>query len=158
MNELKPFPLQSLYSSFIPIWKHCSLANSILIHRLPHTSLPISTPNTIHHSHLNVCLPDFDHLPIDFVLVKHLWISWFPRLRFCLRFRNLEFRITIRTFDSPVARHTTHHIPLLSKLGATHTQFAQKLDKCNTPFQASVCIHFLACATVPPIIHRWTIH
>ena len=34
-------------------------------------------------------------LPIDLVLVKSLWISWFPRLRFCGRSRNLEFAITI---------------------------------------------------------------
>ena len=34
-------------------------------------------------------------LPIDFVLVKRLWISWFLRLRFCGRSRNLEFTITI---------------------------------------------------------------
>jgi len=32
--------------------------NPILIHRLPHTSLPVLTPNTIHHSRLTVCLPD----------------------------------------------------------------------------------------------------
>src|SRR6218665_2224974 len=33
-------------------------ANPILIHRLLHTSLPVSTPSTIHHSRLTVCLPD----------------------------------------------------------------------------------------------------
>jgi len=52
-----------------------------------------------HHSRLNVCLPTwlsgFWPMPIDFVLVKRLWISWFPRLRFCGRSRNLEFTITI---------------------------------------------------------------
>ena len=54
--------------------------------------LPVSTPNTIHHSRLTVCLPDSgsDPLPIDFILDKRLWISWFPRLRFCGRCRNLE--------------------------------------------------------------------
>ena len=30
----------------------------IVIHRLPHTSLPVSTPSTIYHSRLIVCLPD----------------------------------------------------------------------------------------------------
>ena len=34
-------------------------------------------------------------LPNDFVLVKRLWISWFPQLRFCGRSRNLEFTSTI---------------------------------------------------------------
>ena len=34
-------------------------------------------------------------LPIDVILVKRLWISWFLRLRFCGRSRNLEFTITI---------------------------------------------------------------
>ena len=55
----------------------------------------ISTPNTIHHSRLTACLPDSLDF-VDFVLVKHLWISWFPRLSFCGRSRNLEFMITIR--------------------------------------------------------------
>ena len=41
-------------------------------------SLPVSTPNTIHHSRLTVYLPDSSwilillYLPIDFVLVKRL--------------------------------------------------------------------------------------
>ena len=35
---------------------HCSLANPIPIHPLPLTSFPVSTPNTIHHSRLTVCL------------------------------------------------------------------------------------------------------
>jgi len=51
-NELTPLPLPSLHSSFTSNWKQCSLANPILIHRLPHTSFPVLTPNTIHHSHL----------------------------------------------------------------------------------------------------------
>jgi len=38
---------------------------------------------------------DPDSLPIDFVLDKRLWMSWFPRLRFCGRCRNLELRFTI---------------------------------------------------------------
>ena len=59
----------------------------------------VSTPNTIHHNRLTVCLPSWLSgswpLHIDFVLVKRLWISWFLRLRFCGRFRNQEFTITI---------------------------------------------------------------
>src|SRR6218665_1400093 len=31
----------------------------ILIYSLPHIFLPVSHPNTIHHSHLNVCLIDY---------------------------------------------------------------------------------------------------
>src|SRR6218665_479871 len=31
----------------------------ILIYSLPHISLPVSHPNTIHHSRLNVCLIDY---------------------------------------------------------------------------------------------------
>jgi len=34
------------------------IVHPILIHPLPQTSLPVSTPNTIHRSRLNVCLPD----------------------------------------------------------------------------------------------------
>src|SRR6218665_1205871 len=33
-------------------------SKSYPIHRHPHTYLPVSTPNTIHHSRLTVCLPD----------------------------------------------------------------------------------------------------
>jgi len=57
-NSPKPHLLLSLHSSFTPNWKHCSLANPILIHPLLPTSLPVSTPNTMHQSHLTVCLPD----------------------------------------------------------------------------------------------------
>ena len=51
------------------------------------TFLPVSIPNTIHHSRLTFCLPDSgsDPLPIDFILDKRRRISWFPRLRFCGR-------------------------------------------------------------------------
>ena len=58
---------------------------------------PVSTPNTIHHSRLTVCLTDSGSwpLPIDFVLVKHLCIGCFLLLRFCGRSRNQEFTITI---------------------------------------------------------------
>jgi len=35
---------------------------------------------------------------IDFVLVKRLWVSWFPRLRFCGRCRNLEVTIAMTNF------------------------------------------------------------
>ena len=51
-------PLTISPSSFTPKWKRCSLSNPMLFHPLPRTSLPISTPNTIHLSRLTVCLPD----------------------------------------------------------------------------------------------------
>jgi len=38
-NSPKPHLLPSLHSSFTPNWKHCSLANPILIHPPPHTFL-----------------------------------------------------------------------------------------------------------------------
>src|SRR6218665_3027309 len=47
-----------------PAYMRCVVemeASAILpayIHRLPHPSLPVSTPSTIHHSRLTVCLPD----------------------------------------------------------------------------------------------------
>ena len=47
----------------------------ILIYSLPHISLLVSHPNTIHHGRLNVCLIDYldlNPLPIDCVLVKCL--------------------------------------------------------------------------------------
>src|SRR6218665_1624740 len=53
--------------------KHCSLVNPILIHRHPHTYLPVSTPNTIHHSRLTVCLPD--SLGLDRCLSILFWLS-----------------------------------------------------------------------------------
>jgi len=40
-------------------------------------------------------LSALNDLPIDFVLLKRLWISWFLRLRLCGRSRNQEFMITI---------------------------------------------------------------
>ena len=88
MNSPKPHLLSSLYSSFIPNWKHFSLANPILLHPLPHTSLPISTPNTI-----AIWLSGSLSTAYRFVLVKLVWISWFPQLRFCRHCRNLEFTI-----------------------------------------------------------------
>src|SRR6218665_4170164 len=62
--------------------KQRSSTNPILIHHLLPSSLPVSTPSTVYHSRLTVCLPDsgFDPLPIDFVWNKRLWIIWFPRL------------------------------------------------------------------------------
>ena len=86
----------------------CS-ANPNLIHPHPHTSLPASIPNTIHHSCLTVCLPHsqgLEPLLINFVLIKRLWISWFPRFRFCGRCRNLEFTITITSAYIPIIRHS----------------------------------------------------
>src|SRR6218665_1115988 len=49
------------------------LSNPILIHRHPHASLPVSTPNTIHHSRLTVCLPD--SLGLDRCLSILFWLS-----------------------------------------------------------------------------------
>ena len=49
-NSPKSQLLLPLHSSFTPNWKHCPLANPILIHRLPHISLPVSTSSTIHHN------------------------------------------------------------------------------------------------------------
>ena len=46
--------LAPLHNSFTQNWKHCSLANLILIHPLPHTSLPLWTPNTINHRCLTI--------------------------------------------------------------------------------------------------------
>ena len=93
-------PCHLLTALSLQNWKHCSLANAILIRRLPYTILPVSTSCTIHHSRLTVCLPAWLSgswpLPIDCVLVKRLWISWYLRLRLCGRSRNLEFTITIR--------------------------------------------------------------
>src|SRR6218665_3735855 len=56
-HSLKPLPLPSPHS-FHSKLRACSLANPILIYRLPRTSLPVSTPNIIRHSRLTVCLPD----------------------------------------------------------------------------------------------------
>ena len=42
------------------------------IYRLPRTSLPVSTPNTIHHSRLTVCLPD--SLDLDRCLMILFWL------------------------------------------------------------------------------------
>ena len=53
--------------------KSYPLANPILIHRHHHTYLPVSTPNTIHHSRLTVCLPD--SLDLDRCLSILFWLS-----------------------------------------------------------------------------------
>src|SRR6218665_1297644 len=54
LNQTSPIAISpQLFHSKL---KRSSLANPIVIHRLPHTSLPISTPCTIHHSCLTVCL------------------------------------------------------------------------------------------------------
>jgi len=102
-----PKPSQFFHSKL----KHCSLSNPILIHHLPHTPSPsqlqaLSTIATIASACQTVCLSDsldLDPLPIDFVLVKRMWISWFPRLRFCGRCRNLEFTTTIRKSETAEA-------------------------------------------------------
>ena len=60
------------------------------------TALLVSTPNTIYRSRLTACLILWILTPAYwFVLVKRLFINWFPRLRFCGRSINLEFTITI---------------------------------------------------------------
>jgi len=95
-NSPKPhllLSLQCLHSSFIPNLKHCYSTNPI--HPLIPTSIPDSTQNTNHHRPMHAWLCGCDPLPIDFILDKCLWISWFPRLRFCGRFRNLAFTISL---------------------------------------------------------------
>ena len=57
---------------------------------------PVSTQNTIQNTvWLSTCPTPwiFDPLPIDFLLDKRMWISWFPWLRLCGHCRNLEFTI-----------------------------------------------------------------
>src|SRR6218665_1984978 len=68
-----PCYLSSLHSSFSTSLKHCSSTNPMRIHPLLPTSLPVSTPNTIHHSHLTVCLPD--SLNLTRCLSILLWTS-----------------------------------------------------------------------------------
>src|SRR6218665_1167721 len=52
------FNLRCACCSLTPSLKRCSSTNPIVICPLLHTALPVSTSNTIHHSHLTVCLPD----------------------------------------------------------------------------------------------------
>ena len=66
---IKTSPFAISPQTFHSKLKHCSLANRILIHPLPHTSIPISTLNTFHHSHLAVSL-DLGHS-----LSILLWLS-----------------------------------------------------------------------------------
>src|SRR6218665_367867 len=83
------FPISSLHLLFIPTIPGTplqsnmhlpvqTLANFLLewlaqSHRHPHTYLPVSTPNTIHHSRLTVCLPD--SLDLDCCLSILFWLS-----------------------------------------------------------------------------------
>ena len=46
------------------------------------------------------CMSGSDPMTIDFVLDKRLWISWYRRLRFCGRCRNLEFTFTIYDYHN----------------------------------------------------------
>src|SRR6218665_2199316 len=57
-NSPNPHPWLCLHSSFTPSLKYCSPTNPILIHPLIPTSIPVSTPNTLYHSRLTVCLLD----------------------------------------------------------------------------------------------------
>src|SRR6218665_1711875 len=71
--NFNPLKFEPYY--FIPNCKHCSSTNPILTYPLVPISLPVSTPNTIHHSRLTVCLLDslnLDPMPKDFVLDKQL--------------------------------------------------------------------------------------
>jgi len=108
--------LPSLHGSFTPNWKRCSLRNPIPIHPLLPIFLPVSTPDTIHHSsfwlseYLRAWLSGSDPLPINFVSDKCLWTSWFPRLRFCGRCRNLEITVTIACWRSRVASCVSRQI------------------------------------------------
>ena len=80
-------------NSFTPNWKKLLFSKSF-----PYYSFVVSTPNTINHSRLTVCLPDsldLDPLPIDVVLIKRMWTGWFPRLPFSGCCWNREFTITI---------------------------------------------------------------
>src|SRR6218665_1193746 len=73
-NSPKPHPLLSLHSSLIHSKLNTSLqTNPILICPLPPTSLRVSTPNTIHHSPLTVCLAD--SLDLTRCLSILFWIS-----------------------------------------------------------------------------------
>ena len=47
------------YSRSSHSWHMAACLRDILIYSLPHISLPVSHPNTIHHSRLNVCLIDY---------------------------------------------------------------------------------------------------
>jgi len=62
----------SLKLSF-SIMIHPSSTNPILIHPLLPTSLPVSTPNNIHHSRLTVCLTD--SLDLHRCLSSLFWLS-----------------------------------------------------------------------------------
>jgi len=71
-------------SSFL----HCSSGGLFPAWR---TSSSVSPSQILTLSIITVCMSDSLH--VHFVLVKRLWISWFPPLC-CLRCRKLEFMIT----------------------------------------------------------------
>ena len=71
MNR-KFVPKETKFSKKIGI-QHYSSTNPIVIHPLLPTSLPVSTPNTIHHSRLTVCLPD--SLDLTRCLSTFFWVS-----------------------------------------------------------------------------------
>src|SRR6218665_689158 len=64
----------TLYTQGLPT--HGMMAaclRDILIYSLRHVSLPVSHPNTIHHSRLNVCL--IDYLGLKPCLSIGFWLS-----------------------------------------------------------------------------------
>ena len=52
-----------------------------------------------------------DPLPIGFVLGKRLWVSWFPRPRFCGRCRNIEFTMTKRLRKNRILKRINKQWP-----------------------------------------------
>src|SRR6218665_689246 len=64
----------TLYTQGLPT--HGMMAaclRDILIYSLPHISLPVSHPNTIRHSRLNVCL--IDYLDLNPCLSNVFWLN-----------------------------------------------------------------------------------
>ena len=130
--EQTPASIATNICPILRIHQTSSLASSPqLFHSKPKTlllnkSYPDSSSSsylppsiTIHHSRLTVFLSDsLDLYPlhIDVVLYRRLWISWFPRLRFCGRCRNLEFTI-IQIHVEMLARQTA---PCDTSQWATH--------------------------------------
>jgi len=73
---------------------------------LPPSPSQLQTPSTIDVS-LSTCLTLWFLTSSYRFLVKHPWISWFPRLNFCGRCRNLEFTASHRLFALSVYRSSS---------------------------------------------------